>query len=75
MLGTLGNEGAAGRAVDDPEAERARSAAVTSEFEVDGGVIVDIVGIDVAAEDPRRGFVEEREKSLGRRTDGKVEVV
>ena len=75
MLGTLGTAGAAGRAVDDPEAERARSAALASEFEVDGGVIVDIVGIDVAAEDPRRGFVEEREKILGRRTDGKAEVV
>lgn len=74
MLGMLGMLGTAGRAVDDPEAERTRSAA-TSEFEVDGGVIVDIVGIDVAAEDPRRGFVEEREKSLGRRTDEKVEVV
>lgn len=74
MLGMLGMLGTAGRAVDDPEAERTRSAA-TSEFEVDGGVIVDIVGIDVAAEDPRRGFVEEREKILGRRTDEKVEVV
>lgn len=74
MLGMLGMLGTAGRAVDDPEAERTRSAA-TSEFEVDGGVVVDIVGIDVAAEDPRRGFVEEREKSLGRRTDEKVEVV
>ena len=74
MLGILGTTGTAGRAVDDPEAERTRSAA-TSEFEVDGGVIVDIAGIDVAAEDPRRGFVEEREKSLGRRTDEKVEVV
>jgi len=74
MLGMLGMLGTAGRAVDDPEAERTRSAA-TSEFEVEGGVIVDIVGIDVAAEDPRRGFVEEREKSLGRRTDEKVEVV
>jgi len=74
MLGILGTAGTAGRAVDDPEAERTRSAA-TSEFEVDGGVIVDIAGTDVAAEDPRRGFVEEREKSLGRRTDEKVEVV
>lgn len=65
--------GILGSVVEFPDAERVRSrnrAAFSGA--VEGGVIAGVIDIGVAAE-PRRGFDEEREKSLGMRPSPRVE--
>lgn len=64
-----------GRVLELPDAERVRSnRSAAFSLAVDGGVIAGVMDIGVAAEEPRRGLEEEREKSLGMRPRPRVDV-